>query len=197
MEPQIINTRFTLLLLPILLSVSFAGSDNSKDREECAESFVGLATCLPYVEGTANAPTTDCCNGLKQLLKTKRKCLCVVIEDRNDPDLGLNVNVTLALGLPQVCSAPANISQCPALLNLPPDSPDAQIFYQTGQKSSNSSSNSPVSGGPNANVMPNPINAPATADVRGSIYQQESGCYDKGKRYLTVLLWAFTAILIV
>ncbi|KAJ8565680.1 hypothetical protein K7X08_008256 [Anisodus acutangulus] len=63
--------------------------------------------------------------GLKQVLKANEKCLCLLIKDRNDPDLGLQLNVTLALTLPTVCQAPANISECPALLHLPANSPDA------------------------------------------------------------------------
>lgn len=94
---------------------SGANSDAAKDREECTEQLVGLATCLPYVGGNAKAPTPDCCSGLKQVLKTNKKCLCVIIRDRNDPELGLTINVTLALGLPSVCNAPANVSQCPGM----------------------------------------------------------------------------------
>lgn len=94
---------------------SGANSDAAKDREECTEQLVGLATCLPYVGGTAKAPTPDCCSGLKQVLKTNKKCLCVIIRDRNDPELGLTINVTLALGLPSVCNAPANVSLCPGM----------------------------------------------------------------------------------
>ncbi|XP_070667163.1 non-specific lipid transfer protein GPI-anchored 13-like isoform X1 [Malus domestica] len=40
------------------------------------------------------------------------------------------MNVTLALGLPAVCKAPANVSKCPELLHLDPKSPEAQAFYQ-------------------------------------------------------------------
>ena len=95
--------------------LSCASSDPAKDREECTQQLVGLATCLPYVGGNAKAPTPDCCSGLKQVLKTNKKCLCVIIRDRNDPELGLTINVTLALGLPSVCNAPANVSQCPGM----------------------------------------------------------------------------------
>lgn len=91
----------------------FGNSDTEKDKEECTQSLIGLATCLPYVTANAPAPTPDCCTGLKQVLKASKKCLCLLIKDRNDPDLGLNLNVTLALSLPSVCQAPANISQCP------------------------------------------------------------------------------------
>ena len=73
------------------------------------------ATCLPYVGRQAKAPTPDCCTGLKQVLKDNKKCLCVIIRDRNDPELGLQINVTLALGLPSVCHAPTNVSQCPGM----------------------------------------------------------------------------------
>ena len=73
------------------------------------------ATCLPYVGGQAKVPTLDFCTGLKQVLKDNKKCLCVIIRDRNDPKLGLQINVTLALGLPSVCHAPANDSQCPGM----------------------------------------------------------------------------------
>ena len=57
-----------------------------------------------------NVPTPDCCSGLKQVLKDNKKCLCVNIRERNDPELGLQINVTVALGLPSVCHAPANVS---------------------------------------------------------------------------------------
>ncbi|CAL1377384.1 unnamed protein product [Linum trigynum] len=113
-------------------------SSSEKEIEECAEQLAGLATCLPYVGGTAKSPTPDCCGGLKQLLNTNKKCLCVVIKDRDDPQLGLHINLTLAMSLPAVCNSAsaANISKCPELLHLPPNSPDAQVFYQLGNKGS-------------------------------------------------------------
>ncbi|CAA0820708.1 Bifunctional inhibitor/lipid-transfer protein/seed storage 2S albumin superfamily protein [Striga hermonthica] len=150
---------FTILIIfyPVLIH-----SDDAKDKQECAQPLAGLATCLPYVGGSARTPTPDCCTGLKQILKTNKKCLCVVVKDGNDPDLSLGINVTLALGLPQVCNQPANVSQCPALLNLPPNSPDAQIFYQFGPKSSNAPASSPLAGGPTPNGADGP-----SAGVRG------------------------------
>ncbi|KAK2637169.1 hypothetical protein Ddye_031961 [Dipteronia dyeriana] len=99
----------------VIIIISGAVGDKAKDREECTDELVGLATCLPYVGGEAKSPTPDCCNGLKQVLEKDKKCLCVIVRDRNDPDLGLNINVTLALGLPSVCHQPANVSQCPGI----------------------------------------------------------------------------------
>ncbi|KAK4397508.1 protein YLS3 [Sesamum angolense] len=177
-------TRTSLFLTSTLILLAITTSDNSKDRQECADSLVGLATCLPYVGGTAKTPTPDCCSGLKQVLKTNKKCLCVVIKDRNDPDLGLNINVTLALGLPVVCNAPANISQCPALLNLPPNSPDAQIFYQFGKNSTGTMAASPAAGGPSANVGPNSTSAPAGASTAGGSSQRKTSDCGRPKRWV-------------
>ncbi|KAI3905012.1 hypothetical protein MKW92_015000 [Papaver armeniacum] len=115
-------------LFLMVLSVGIVKSDVDKDREECATQLVAVAPCLPYVGGTAKAPTPDCCTGVKQVLTSSLKCLCVLIKDRNDPSLGLKINATQALGLPAFCKTKAKISECPALLHLSPNSPDVKVF---------------------------------------------------------------------
>lgn len=143
------------LYLPFILLLThafgLANSDVEKDKEECANTLVGLATCLPYVGGDAKAPTLDCCNGLKDVLKKNRKCLCVLIRDRNDPSLGLKINSTLALGLPATCHAPVNISDCTSLLHLSPNSPDAKVFedYEKNNQG-NTTTASPTKGNSSA-----------------------------------------------
>ncbi|VYS55493.1 unnamed protein product [Arabidopsis thaliana] len=131
MESRKIKVMATAIaLIMVAMVVDAAGADKGKDKEECTAQLVGMATCLPYVQGQAKSPTPDCCSGLKQVINSDMKCLCVIIQERNDPDLGLQVNVSLALALPSVCHATADITKCPALLHLDPNSPDAQVFYQ-------------------------------------------------------------------
>ncbi|KAH9307859.1 hypothetical protein KI387_035770, partial [Taxus chinensis] len=96
--------------------------------------------------GNANIPTKDCCNGLLQLHKNTPKCLCVLIKDSTDPQLGITINVTLALQLPEVCKVATNISTCPALLHMSPNSPEAQIFNRTSSTSTPVASNPTPSG---------------------------------------------------
>lgn len=115
-RPVVVVLVLVLILTPTITIDMAKAADSAKDGgevDECAQQLVGMATCLPYVGGEAKAPTPDCCSGLKQVLNKNKKCLCVIIQDRNDPDLGLQINVTLALGLPSVCHAPANVSKCP------------------------------------------------------------------------------------
>ncbi|RLM84966.1 protein YLS3-like [Panicum miliaceum] len=119
-----------VLVATAVMSAAVVGGDFAADRAECSDKLVGLATCLTYVQDEASAPTPDCCAGLKTVLQTSRKCLCVLVKDKDDPNLGLKLNVTKALGLPAVCKASANISDCPRLLNLAPNSKEAQVFEQ-------------------------------------------------------------------
>ncbi|EEF31513.1 lipid binding protein, putative [Ricinus communis] len=116
------------LAILLLMLVGCGSSDFAQDRAECANQLVGLATCLPYVGGTAKTPTLDCCTGLKSVLDKSRKCLCVLIKDRDNPDLGIKFNATLAAFLPAACHAPVNVTECIDLLHLPPSSPDAKVF---------------------------------------------------------------------
>ena len=87
LHPSTLILPFLLVLMSVIVSYTMA--DAAKDREECAQQLVGLATCLPYVGGQSKAPTPDCCTGLKQVLKDNKKCLCVcvIIRDHNDPEL--------------------------------------------------------------------------------------------------------------
>ncbi|KAK7331471.1 hypothetical protein VNO77_25696 [Canavalia gladiata] len=132
--------------LPVLLLLfaGFGRSDLAKDREECAEKLIGLASCVPYVDGEAKTPTIDCCSGLKEVLDKSKKCICILIKDRDDPNLGIKINATLAIQLPSACHAPANISQCVDLLHLAPNSPEAKVF-EGFQNSTKTNSSTPVS----------------------------------------------------
>jgi hypothetical protein len=105
----------TVLWAAVLaVALSVAGGDISADRTECADQLVVLAPCLQYVQGQARSPAPDCCGGLHQMLGKSPKCLCVLVKDKDDPNLGIKINATLALSLPSVCGAThANVSHCP------------------------------------------------------------------------------------
>ena len=108
------DPRALVLVVVAAAAAAGVGGDFAADRAECSDKLVGLATCLTYVQDEAAVPTPDCCEGLKTVLQTSRKCLCVLVKDKDDPNLGLKLNVTKALGLPALCKASANISDCPS-----------------------------------------------------------------------------------
>lgn len=92
--------------------VGFVRCDFANDRAECMDQLIGLTNCLSFIEGSAKQPKPECCSNLKQVLGKSRRCLCVLVQDRNEPGLGIKVNATMAMKLPGACSAPLNISEC-------------------------------------------------------------------------------------
>ncbi|GJW52940.1 YLS3-like protein [Tanacetum coccineum] len=117
----------------VMVLVSFSKGDFDQDKQQCGETLIGLSVCLPYVSGQAKAPTPACCTALKPVVEKNHVCLCILVKDRNDPGLNLKINATLALGLPDVCHTPSNATECPKLMNLPPNSPDAKVFEDFGK----------------------------------------------------------------
>ncbi|KAB2607510.1 protein YLS3-like [Pyrus ussuriensis x Pyrus communis] len=132
--------------LVLIFLVGFGSCNIDQDRAECTDQLVGLAPCIPYVGGDAKTPTLDCCSGIKEVVQKSKKCLCILIKDRDDPKLGLKINSTLALNLPSSCHVPVNISTCIDLLNLPSNSPDAKMFRDfENQTEARSNSTAPLS----------------------------------------------------
>ncbi|KAL8159469.1 hypothetical protein V2J09_001006 [Rumex salicifolius] len=132
----------TAAVLVALFSAAAGDDQFTKDKQECAPQLVVLSPCLSYVGGNAKAPTMDCCSSLKQVLTASKKCLCLLIKYRNEADLGVKIDANLALGLPAVCHATSDISNCPALLHLAPNSPDAKVFtdFAKGHNSTSTTS---------------------------------------------------------
>ncbi|XP_021282898.1 protein YLS3 isoform X2 [Herrania umbratica] len=124
------SVRVTLCCFIFLILLSCVSSDLAEDKKECSNQLVAVSTCIPFIGGKTKVPDPTCCTNLRKILNQTKKCLCLLVADRNDPDLGFKVNATLALILPSICHAPSNASECPELLHLPPNSTDAQVFKQ-------------------------------------------------------------------
>ncbi|XP_004241629.2 non-specific lipid transfer protein GPI-anchored 14-like [Solanum lycopersicum] len=130
----------------MLMLVTLAMCTIEDDVKDCADQLGDLASCIPYVSGTAKMPTPECCEDTQKLKAAKPKCLCVLIKESTDPSLGLPINTTLALQMPAACKIDAKVSDCPSLLKIPADSPDAKIFKITDSASTTTgTSSSPAS----------------------------------------------------
>uniref|UniRef100_A0A6N2MQD5 Bifunctional inhibitor/plant lipid transfer protein/seed storage helical domain-containing protein n=1 Tax=Salix viminalis TaxID=40686 RepID=A0A6N2MQD5_SALVM len=112
----------------LLMVFNFVFSDLDADKRECNEQVASLSACLPFVAGDTEVPAPTCCGRLRGEINKSQKCLCILVKDRNEPNLGFKINATLALSLPSICHAPANVSACPEMLHLAPNSTDAQVF---------------------------------------------------------------------
>ncbi|XP_051131382.1 non-specific lipid transfer protein GPI-anchored 13-like [Andrographis paniculata] len=172
MMMMIISKKVVFLnsMIILLLLTNVANCDVQQDKQRCETPVLGMATCLPYVTGQARLPPVDCCSGFNQVLENNPDCICLLIKDRNDPSLGLNINSTLALTLPARCKSTANrtIADCPAILHLPPNSTEAKVF----QDFTNS--------GNETNAMPPASSGNSTTTMAGNVNSQNGG--GRGRR---------------
>ncbi|PWA78984.1 hypothetical protein CTI12_AA209090 [Artemisia annua] len=99
----------TILTTLLLLTISAAIVDSAHHTAapapaaDCSTVILSMADCLSYVTAgsTVKKPEGTCCSGLKTVLKTDAECLCEAF--KNSAQLGVSLNVTKAMGLPQAC----------------------------------------------------------------------------------------------
>lgn len=104
-----------LVFCMVMVSLAVASMGTMADDEkDCADQLGNLASCIPFVSGTAKKPTPECCEDTRKVKATKPKCLCVLIKESTDPSAGLPVNTTLALQMPSACNIDAKVSDCPS-----------------------------------------------------------------------------------
>ncbi|KAL0335982.1 UNVERIFIED_CONTAM: hypothetical protein Sradi_4810100 [Sesamum radiatum] len=151
------------IMLAITGFLSAVAANLEEDEKDCAEQLTNLAACIPFVSGTAKQPTKECCDDTKKVKTAQPKCLCVLIKESSDPSMGLPINTTLALQMPAACNIDAKVSDCPSLLNLPADSPDAKIFKVDSADSSTAASTDSPSGS-TASAKSPPSSTTTTSD---------------------------------
>ncbi|XP_044462656.1 non-specific lipid transfer protein GPI-anchored 31-like [Mangifera indica] len=123
---------------------------------DCSSLIVNMVDCLSFVSAgsTETKPAATCCSGLKKVLKTDAECLCEAF--KSSASLGVTLNVTKALTLPDACKVstpPA--SKCNLSLS-PAGAP--------GVSPSGAAAPSPTSGGENEQAQ-----APAPASSASSM----------------------------
>ncbi|XP_039130222.1 non-specific lipid transfer protein GPI-anchored 6-like [Dioscorea cayenensis subsp. rotundata] len=150
-----------LIFINIWLLIRPSTCDFAEDRAECADKLVGLSACLTYVQASGGAmapkPTPECCSGFNEVVTKSLKCVCVLIKDRNAPGLGFKVDVQRALTLPPKCNVLTNVSDCPRLLDLSSNSPQAKEFLQFANELKNGTRTKSAS----VNVKGNTVDTPS------------------------------------
>ncbi|KAK4405733.1 protein YLS3 [Sesamum angolense] len=105
MAPKAIKVGIVLFVLAFLWAVATAQSG-------CMSVLISMASCLNYVSGSTPTPSTSCCSALANVVQTQPRCLCAIVNGGGG-SLGVNINQTLALGLPSACKVETPpISRC-------------------------------------------------------------------------------------
>lgn len=107
----------TLAASAMVLAVVLAGSGGASAQSpspssQCTTVLVSLSPCLNYISGNESTAPPSCCTQLGKVVQSDPQCLCVALSA--DPaSLGLTVNRTRALGLPDACKVKTpDVSNC-------------------------------------------------------------------------------------
>ncbi|XP_042063221.1 non-specific lipid transfer protein GPI-anchored 1-like [Salvia splendens] len=131
--PNNTSARFAAAVLWIAVVGIMAAGGAETIAEKCASEFQKVTPCLSFVTAKAKAPGKECCSSATELQDEDPACLCYIIQQvhngSNAAIKSMGVQEARLLQLPAACSlANASLSECPKLLNLPPNSPEAAIF---------------------------------------------------------------------
>ncbi|CAI9271379.1 unnamed protein product [Lactuca saligna] len=112
------QTHDTLLLKSIILAITIGvlcGCGMAQTSSSgCTNVIISMSPCLNYISGNSSTPSTGCCTQLASVVKSQPQCLCEVLSGGGS-SLGLNINQTQALELPNACDVQTPpTSQCNA-----------------------------------------------------------------------------------
>ncbi|KAM0047434.1 putative bifunctional inhibitor/plant lipid transfer protein/seed storage helical [Helianthus debilis subsp. tardiflorus] len=117
----------------LLLCIVGGGWAQQSLSEQCSQKLPEVMTCVAFASGKEGSPQQKCCDSVKEMKESNPACLCFLIQqihNGTNPALQkMNIQEARLLQLPSACKlANASVSDCPKLLKLPPNSPDAAIF---------------------------------------------------------------------
>uniref|UniRef100_A0A1J3H021 Non-specific lipid-transfer protein-like protein n=1 Tax=Noccaea caerulescens TaxID=107243 RepID=A0A1J3H021_NOCCA len=106
---------------PSLYTVTFVafvtvlcGVTKAQPSSSCVTTLTTLSPCLAYITGNSTTPTQTCCSQLDSVIKSSPQCICSAVNSPI-PNIGLNINRTQALQLPNACNIQAPpLTQCNA-----------------------------------------------------------------------------------
>ncbi|KAL5197243.1 hypothetical protein ABZP36_000755 [Zizania latifolia] len=78
------------------------GGVSAQSSSACTQTLLSMSPCLNYLTGNETTPSASCCSKLADVVKSQPECLCVAL-NADTAALGLSVNRTRALGLPDEC----------------------------------------------------------------------------------------------
>lgn len=73
------RVMMVLCVVVALLAAVASTATTVEDEKECADQLTNLASCIPFVSGTAKKPTPECCKDTEKLKASKPKCLCLTL----------------------------------------------------------------------------------------------------------------------
>ncbi|KAL1226321.1 Non-specific lipid transfer protein GPI-anchored 15 [Cardamine amara subsp. amara] len=103
--------------------VAIWGVTKAQPSGSCVSTLTTLSPCLSFITGNSTTPSQTCCSQLDSVIKSSPQCICSAVNSPI-PNIGLNINRTQALQLPNACSIQTPpLTQCNNEPTAPPPAP--------------------------------------------------------------------------
>ncbi|KAJ8559317.1 hypothetical protein K7X08_003375 [Anisodus acutangulus] len=107
-------SKINVMALVMVLIVVIFSINGALAQSSCMTTLVSLSPCLNYVTGNSSTPSSSCCTSLSSVVQSNPQCLCVLVNGGGS-NLGISINQTQALGLPNACNLQTPpVSRCNA-----------------------------------------------------------------------------------
>ncbi|CAL1413553.1 unnamed protein product [Linum trigynum] len=154
-------------LTAVLLFLAASGDGGAPDNlaTKCAKDFQSVMTCLGFAQGKQSSPSKECCASTKNTKDNEPECLCYIMQLTHNGSAqfrSLGVQENKLIQLPTACQLQnASLANCPRLLGLAPNSPDAAIFTNVS-----SATGTPTTSTPTTTATP----LPGSGGFRGGAF---------------------------
>uniref|UniRef100_A0A0E0E835 Bifunctional inhibitor/plant lipid transfer protein/seed storage helical domain-containing protein n=1 Tax=Oryza meridionalis TaxID=40149 RepID=A0A0E0E835_9ORYZ len=121
-------------VVAVALMAGGAAAQSPSSTSGCTQTLLSMSPCLNYLTGNETAPSASCCGKLGEVVKSQPECLCVAL-NADTAALGLSINRTRALGLPDACKVQTPpVSNCKSGAAAPPAGQTPPTPAGTGSK---------------------------------------------------------------
>ncbi|EOA28428.1 hypothetical protein CARUB_v10024635mg, partial [Capsella rubella] len=95
------RSNYTITFITIVAALWSVTS--AQLSRSCVSTLTTLAPCLSYITRNSTTPSQSCCSQLDSVIKSSPQCICSAVNSLI-PNIGLNINRTQALQLPNACN---------------------------------------------------------------------------------------------
>ncbi|KAL2935814.1 hypothetical protein RDABS01_018932 [Bienertia sinuspersici] len=102
-----------LLVLVLVLASTYNGAKAQSSTSSCTSVLMSMSSCLNFITNNSSSPASSCCSALSNVVQSQPQCLCAALSSGAASSLGVAINQTRALDLPNVCNVQTPpVSQC-------------------------------------------------------------------------------------
>ncbi|XP_010679074.2 non-specific lipid transfer protein GPI-anchored 5 [Beta vulgaris subsp. vulgaris] len=107
------GSQVWLVLLLLAIALTWGGAKAQSSSNSCTSVLLSMSSCLNFITGNSSAPASSCCSALSNVVQSQPQCLCSALSSGAASSLGVAINQTRALGLPNACNVQTPpTSQC-------------------------------------------------------------------------------------